>query len=464
MHRLYPLFTIFLAFPFLIRADEPVPTETVIRLQVQPTPAPRPALRYQLLPELRDMNPGNPVQGFLMCFVGLDEVFNKNAREKWGWDKWDDMPLKDLPLDKMRGYGKIVVKQAIHAARLDTPDWQVLIEIKSELKPDLLLDLTLPAIQKSRELASLLFWRLRVEIADRRFDDALVTAQTMFVLARTLGEHPSLVADLVGVAIENMAIATIDEMIGQPGSPNLFWALTDLPRPIVDLRKGLQGERIWLTNFFRKLDNKRPMTEEQLHLVLHDMKSLYYSPAKDKKASLASSISEMVKDKKQVQAARRRLIEAGSTEAMVKQFSDLQVILVDGKIFWENNHDQAIAVFRLPFWQSNALFTKSPQIRDHPFARFASGLPKIQRARARTEQRVALLRCVEALRNHAAKHDGKLPSRLEDIELPLPVDPITGQGFRYKLEAGTGHLRGSPPPGMEKSPNFNIHYEVTIRK
>ncbi len=44
------------------RADEKgTNPETLIRLDVTPAPAPVPALRYQLLPELAEMNPGNPI-------------------------------------------------------------------------------------------------------------------------------------------------------------------------------------------------------------------------------------------------------------------------------------------------------------------------------------------------------------------------------------------------------------------
>ena len=57
----------------------------------------------------------------------------------------------------------------------------------------------------------------------------------------------------------------------------------------------------------------------------------------------------------------------------------------------------------------------------HPFASFVAVLSKIPLAQARTEQRFALLRCVEALRDYAADNEGKLPARLEDIKLPLPV-------------------------------------------
>ena len=44
---------------FPLPSREP-PPEMLIRLTVQPMAAPKPALRYLLLPELKEMNPGNP--------------------------------------------------------------------------------------------------------------------------------------------------------------------------------------------------------------------------------------------------------------------------------------------------------------------------------------------------------------------------------------------------------------------
>ena len=62
------------ALPGACRADD-TPTETVIRLRVQARAAPRPALRYQLLPELREMNPGNPIQEYMRCFMQQTNFF-----------------------------------------------------------------------------------------------------------------------------------------------------------------------------------------------------------------------------------------------------------------------------------------------------------------------------------------------------------------------------------------------------
>jgi hypothetical protein len=91
-------------------------------------------------------------------------------------------------------------------------------------------------------------------------------------------------------------------------------------------------------------------------------------------------------------------------------------------------------------------------------------LSKVRLAQGRLEQRIALLRHVEALRLYAAAHDGKLPEKLTDIDVPLPPDPFTGKPFRYEIVEGTAHLRGTPPRGEEKNPPYNLHYEITVRK
>ena len=48
-------------------------------------------------------------------------------------------------------------------------------------------------------------------------------------VAEYLSRHPTLIADLVGLAIANIGLRPVEEMIGEPGCPNLYWALTDLP-------------------------------------------------------------------------------------------------------------------------------------------------------------------------------------------------------------------------------------------
>src|SRR5262249_1484455 len=232
--------------------------ETVIRLTVQPAAAPRPALRYQLLPELRELNPGNPIQNYLKCFMEQQTFFfGKEAEERR--DKMLNMPLKELPAKELQDYGGAALTQADWAARLDKPDWQILLRVKTDG-----VNLLLPDIQQLRRLAWALKVRFRAEVALGHFDDAIRTAKTMFALSRHTGDHPTLIGDLVGIAVGYMTISPLAEMLEQPGSPNLYWALTNLPTPFISLETGMQGERASILAEFRDLNDTAPMNEEQI--------------------------------------------------------------------------------------------------------------------------------------------------------------------------------------------------------
>src|SRR5262245_23268196 len=228
MVRVLPVCAALLALPLASP-----PAETVIRMTVSAQPAPTPALKYQLLPERREMNPGNPIHAYLKCFSEQNYFFFHKDSEAER-QKWLEAPLKDLPAN-LKDYGGGALRRADEAARLETTDWQILLKLKSDG-----INLLLPEVQQLRLLAAALKVRFRGQVAAGDFDGAVRSAKTMFALARHLGEHPTLIGDLVGIAIAFIATGPLDEMIQQPGCPNLYWALTDLPRPLIDLRKGMQ--------------------------------------------------------------------------------------------------------------------------------------------------------------------------------------------------------------------------------
>ncbi len=120
----------------------------------------------------------------------------------------------------------------------------------------------------------------------------------------------------------------------------------------------------------------------------------------------------------------------------------------------------------LPFWQAETVGGQYKQTKEPAlFAdSFVPAVDTVLRVRGRLDQRIGLLRLVEALRLHAAENDGTLPTKLSEISLPLPLDPFTGKPFRYEAAGNTAHLRGTPPPGMEEDASYNVHYEVIIRR
>jgi hypothetical protein len=447
-------------------ADQAITSEeTVIRLTVQPMPAPKPALRYLLLPELKEMNPGNPIQNYLRCFSEQQNFFfNKEACDRR--DKLLVMPLKDLPAQELLDYGRSALRQADWAARLDKPDWEILLKLKTDG-----IGLLLPDVQQMRALANALKVRFRGEVASRRFDDAIRTAKTMFALSRHMGDHPTLIGDLVAIAIATITIGPLEEMLQQPGSPNLYWALTNLPNPMISIENGLQGERVLVRGEFHDLDDTAPMTEEQIKkLIAHIDKIREVGPQKSglrKEETTRAWLDARVKEETLVRAARQRLIaEARLPEELVKRFPVDQVILLDEWRELEVCRDEIMKLANLPTWQAEALGLDQKPPKDKTLLAhlLVPGLVKVRRAQGRLEQRIALLRHVEALRLYAADHDGRLPETLADISVPLPVDPFTSKPFRYELREGIAHLRGNPPAGGEKQPGFNIHYVITVQK
>jgi hypothetical protein len=459
--------------------------ENAVQLNVRAMAAPKPALKYQLLPEVRELNPGNPVQYYLRCFSEQRNFFfSKEAATMRS--RYLSMPLAQLAAEDLRNYGGSALTQADWAARLDTPDWEVLRRVQSEG-----LDLLLPELDPLRILATALQVRFRGRVALQRYDEASRAAATMFALARHLGESPTRAANLVGLATANLALDTMEEMVQQPGCPNLYWALSDLPCPLVELRKGLQGHSSLVAAELRLLRDDSPMSEAQIdELVRHLAGAMGFAreQAGQSPRSFRSRLQARVMDVGRVRAARRRLVDTGSTrdllktsstvqvilrrmaeavnaEELVEKFPPAQVILLDEKRAYEIQRDERMKLLGLAPWQIDLQIAgMNPKCdSDCLFAEFLPPVIESRWAQGQLEQRIALLRYVEALRMFAAEHGGKLPLKLSDVSLPLPADPFTGKAFQYSVVGTTAHLRGRPARDDDKR-GIIFAYDVTLQK
>src|SRR5262249_51229683 len=150
------------ALPPGLRANE-----ITTRLIVKPMAAPRPALKYQLLPELRELHPGNAAHDYLKCFMEQRQFFYGNEAVA-NRARFQSMPLAELPLDQLRNYGGVALGRADWAARLTTIDWQDLEHVEKRVAGQLP-----PEVGPLQVLAGALQVRFRAEVADRRFDDAV---------------------------------------------------------------------------------------------------------------------------------------------------------------------------------------------------------------------------------------------------------------------------------------------------
>jgi hypothetical protein len=410
------------------------------------------------------MQPGNPIQGYMKCFAEQSTFFfSKKYAEERG--KWLQMPLKELPLDQMRHYGGWPLTQADEAARMDRPDWQVTLPLKREGAY-----LRLPDVQQARLLATALHVRCRAEIAGRRFDDAVGTFKTVFALSRHFAEHPTLMADLIGINVAYTTLPALEEMLQQPGCPNCYWALTHLPSPFISIYKGVQSERLLDASYTALLDEKEPMTMAQLQKFMGKAQEFLAMSAEDRmppRDELGKWLKGLVFDAAHVRAARKRLVEGGLDAGRVERFPVLQVVFLDLKRDYETRRDDELGAALLPYWQQPARAARKPADKTGMLIDLvaSSRIRLVRLTQVRLEQRLALLRCVEALRLYAAAHDGRLPASLNDLDVPVPIDPVTGKAFSYKLDGQTATLQGTTPPRETEDKHLSwVRYEVTIRK
>jgi hypothetical protein len=155
--------------------------------------------------------------------------------------------------------------------------------------------------------------------------------------------------------------------------------------------------------------------------------------------------------------AKRALIERGIAAKEVEAMPVGQAILMATSRIFEEMQDESLKCHFLPYWEAKPLLDRADNNlrrialrQEEPLPVGSLLLPATGAARdafARMEQRIALLRVIEALRLYGAANGGRLPKQLADItEAPIPVDPVTGKEFSYNLHGDTALLEATPAP------------------
>jgi hypothetical protein len=443
--------------------------ELVKKLTVGPAALPALALKYQFLPELRDTTPGNAALFYQRAHSPewWATITRNKALDKV--DQWLEVPLDQVPPEAGFVRTDAALRELDFAARHEYCSWELTGRLKREG-----FTLLIPDVQAFRSFAALLAVRCRLELADGKLDKSVHTMQTGFKLGRDIADAPTLIQALVGMHVCHLMADRVEELIQRPQAPNVYWALSSLPQPLIDLRKPSQGERLFLEAAFPELKtiettvwdaHEQKVVQDRLDALMRDM---HVHWGLERKLAAVGLVIHAYPQAKQF------LLNRGRTTAQVEVMPALQVAL----IYWLHDYrrfrDEYDKWVALPFWQGRAAVRQTAeQMRDtaarmehFPFFEMLPAMDKIYEARVRLDCRVAALRCIEAVRLHAALHDGKLPASLNDISaVPVPLDPATGRSFEYAVAGDRVTLRGANAlDGTPLLPNFSLHYELTFKR
>ena len=446
----------------------PVEKVPVVQLKVRPAPTARAAMRYQLLPTVLDQTPGNAAQLYYMAAQSAPKQEPEAIGRAHSMTQKELLEMASAPDVKSLFRGP-ALRNIEQAARREYCYWDLPIRTEH-------FRVQLPPLSSFRSLARILAARARVEIARGQHDQAIHTLQTGFAVAQDVAEGPLLIQSLVGTAVASQLIRPVEELIQHPDAPNLYWALTVLPRPFVDLRRSLQWEYAMLylvAPGLRGLESARLTKEQWQHLTDDLAKSMVslLGRQEEARATWQTKAAMTAMSVYLYPRAKRYLIEKGRTPQQVDAMPVQQAVILYSLETYVHARDELFKWFHVPYWQAREGLQQAKQElinarKKYPGNPFLALLPTLTRAyflTTKLDQKIAALRCIEAVRMYAAGHAGKLPASLSEItEVPVPIDPVSGKPFRYEVAAETITLEAQLPEG--ESPREGLRYEVTFLK
>jgi hypothetical protein len=439
--------------------DEP---KQPVKITLHPQAAPVPSLKYRLLPDRLLQQRGNAAVHYGKVTAEETSVFGDEKLQQQIAD-WAAAPLESLRGGKVKLPSDGWIEGALRRGALCMDcDWQLPIgEVPYYTS-------LLPDAQQARAFGRILATRARIQIADAQYDDAITTLQTGYALGRNVAAGETLVNGLVGIAICGLMNQQVIDYVQQPGAPNLYWALTDLPTPMIEMHRGLEVERMGIELTYPEIAQARTAkkTADEWEAVFvrifgHELVASLGSGTPPKPFS-QEEIERRCDER--LPAAKKYLIAGGVPAKELEEMPKFQIATLYSLALFHEELDETMRYHRLPYPEASAgvrALEKRLQTDDREIVPLAPHwLPALKTSRespARLERTIDVLRVFEALRLYGAAHDGKLPEALAEIvEAPIPNDPITGKPFEYKLAGDRATLRG---PAVSDQP---LDYEITM--
>lgn len=468
----------------------------VVRMTVTPAAEPVPALRYRLVARDIDLKAGNAVPYYHRAIADLQPEL-KRLREKFAEDtqleKWyatgeEATPIAKLPLDKVREASQVIDRvyreHLVHAFTRRGCDWELGVD---EIRGVEIISFLLPEFQESRNLGRMLALRTRLAIAEHRYAAAAEDMQHQYRLGSDVAKVPFLVCGLIGIAIDGIANGTMIELIANPGSPNMYWAIAQLPQPPIDLQPAARFELDIGARIFAFIDHAE--TTEHAPQEWNRL----YTQALSELGGLAGQIErqgsgEQPKSLEEARAgiaatglalvgyshAKEWLISQGMNHDRVEKMAVGQVIAIYSERVCRQFADEFETLWYLPFEQMQNRERSITKTLDEMsvlgtgksreilpiVSLLMPAMQSVRGAQVRLERDVAALRVIEALRMYAADHNRQLPKSLDEImAVPVPLNPATGKPFVYRLDGKTAVLELPP---SDHIPGSYRRYEIQI--
>jgi hypothetical protein len=318
-----------------------------------------------------------------------------------------------------------------------------------------------------------------VEIADGNYAAADRTIQTGLAFSRHVAEGPFLINGLVGIAIATQFADVLFDWVSQAKAPNLYWSLGTVPFPLLDLRKELDFERRVIEMQFPDLaDLKRERAPADWDAALVRVRTelkrivgLESEGGQTKTHVPEPGATTPAAQSPDLAAARKYLVETMEIAAVkVDAMPPAQVLMLYLGGMNDEYRDDLYKAAYLPVPQAIPVVKAAEErLKSGPNTEgmrlprlMLPGIPKVIVTLDRLDRKMAALRVIEAIRLYAAAHDGRLPDKLSEIEVPVPNDPGTDKPFEYVRDNESATL--TAPPLGPSFPKTGLRCRLTMKQ
>ena len=424
---------------------------------------PRPALKHQLRPPYRMQEPGDATAHYYRALL-MDAELPSDLKKQYAdrVEQWhgDDEVSRDEMRKWLSNY-HTVYKELQVATYREKVDWDLRIR---DLEGMDTIAFLLPDAQRMRDLARMLQVKARLEIIEGNLDQAIETLRVGYRLAYAVARTPTLINDLVGVAIGSMMTTELTRLVAQPDAPNMYWAIASLPHPVIDMREAMDWERSVPWKIFPYLRNPETAVRsaDEWRQVVTDTYTNFHQLSGNYPGK-PGPVSELVATglvMKNYPLAKQALIDGGMGSERVDAMPVGQVIAIHTSRSLAYAYDET---FKWMLHGSGDIYERAAaterRLREEGHYGDSSrsigvlpiaGLlvPSVSQAwfaSARLERQLVAIQTIEAIRLYAASHDGKLPKTLDDIEeVIIPIDPVLQKPIDYRIDGEQAVLEISP--------------------
>jgi tetratricopeptide (TPR) repeat protein len=200
-----------------------------VQLILHPSEFSESGRKYRLLPNVEELTDTDAAPLYEKAIQSLPADLKMDEIEQWLKIPPDELPLKKVQSTLQQLEPSLELLE--RAARCKRCEWPYLYD--DELSENL---------REHRRLLFFLTVKVRFRIAQGRYDDAIGTARSGFAMAKHLGDDPGLIRGLVGIGIAAHMCRQLEQLVQRPDAPNLYQALEDLPKPLIDLTEQVEWE------------------------------------------------------------------------------------------------------------------------------------------------------------------------------------------------------------------------------